>query len=69
MNPNWHEIAERAVESLGVRKSELVEVRDHAGRYDVLIEFILAIERRGAIPRVELLPADLVLQVAEYQHR
>ena len=59
MKPEWTQIAERAVQSLGVRRSELIEVSDHAGRYDVLLEFILAIERRGATPRVELLPPDL----------
>jgi leucyl aminopeptidase (aminopeptidase T) len=59
MNPGWREIAERSVASLGVKRGELIEVSDHAGRYDVLIEFVLAIERRGATPRVELLPPDL----------
>ena len=59
MNPDWTEIAERSVQSLGVKQGELIEVSDHAGRFDVLLEFILAIERRGATPRVELLSPDL----------
>ena len=39
----WEEVAKRIVEGVGVRAGELVQVRDRAGRYDVLQE-ILAVE-------------------------
>ena len=60
MNTDWTEIAEHSVQALGVQRGEHVEIIDHAGRYAVLLEFVLAIERRGATPRVELLPPDLL---------
>ena len=58
MNERWAAVAERAVAALGVRAGELVQVRDRTGRYDVVQEMLLAIERRGATPLPELLPPD-----------
>ena len=60
MSPDWTEVAERSVQALGVQHGELIEVTDLAGRFDVLSEFVLAIERRGATPRVELLSPELM---------
>jgi leucyl aminopeptidase (aminopeptidase T) len=54
--PVWQELAGRAVDALGVRAGELVQVRDRSGRLDVLLEMLLAIERVGATPLPELLP-------------
>ncbi|MDQ7030532.1 MAG: aminopeptidase [Ardenticatenia bacterium] len=52
----WREVAERAVYGLGVRAGELVQVRDHSGRWDVVTEMLLAVERAGATPLPELTP-------------
>jgi leucyl aminopeptidase (aminopeptidase T) len=60
MTDKWAEragqVAERIVEGLDVQAGEIVEVRDNAGRSEVLLEVLLAIEQRGATPRVELVP-------------
>ena len=52
----WREIADRAVDTLGVRLGELVQIRDRSGRLEVLLEMALAVERAGATPLPELLP-------------
>ena len=44
----WAAVAQRAVRGLGVEASELVQVRDHAGRCDVLAEVLLASGLVGA---------------------
>lgn len=41
-----------------VQPGELVQVRDHAGRQEVLMEALLAIEQAGAMPLPELTPPD-----------
>lgn len=53
---HWHEIADRAVRGLGVRPGELIQVREHCGRWDVVLEMLLAVERAGATPLPELTP-------------
>jgi leucyl aminopeptidase (aminopeptidase T) len=58
MNPLWTTIARRIVEGVGVQPGELVQVRDHAGRFEVLEEVLLAIERVGATPFPELTSAN-----------
>lgn len=57
MNPLWPTIAQRIVEGVGAQPGELVQVRDHAGRFDVLEEVLLAVERLGATPLPELTSA------------
>jgi len=46
------------MEALGVKADELVLVRDGAGRPDVLLALLLAIEQRGATPLPEFVPPD-----------
>lgn len=53
---NWQEIADRAVRGLGVRPGELIQVREHCGRWNVVLEMLLAVERAGATPLPELTP-------------
>src|SRR5690348_12815659 len=55
-NEWWPRIARRAVAGLGVQPGELVQVRDQAGRLDVLVEMLLAVERAGATPCLEIEP-------------
>src|SRR5690606_17351838 len=54
----WSEISDRAVRGLGVKPRELVQVREHSGRHDVLLEMLLAVERVGATPLPELTPPE-----------
>jgi leucyl aminopeptidase (aminopeptidase T) len=58
----WSDVAQRAVQGLGVEAEELVLVRDLAGRPEVLSEVLLAVEQQGATPLPEILPP-------EYQRR
>src|SRR5690349_22507580 len=56
VNEWWPRIARRAVAGLGVQPGELVQVRDQAGRQEVLVEMLLAVERGGATPWLEIEP-------------
>jgi aminopeptidase len=56
LNEWWPRIARRAVAGLGVQPGELVQVRDQAGRPEVLVEMLLAVERAGATPWLEIEP-------------
>jgi leucyl aminopeptidase (aminopeptidase T) len=56
MNEAWRLVARRAVQGLDVRRGELVQVRDHAGRAGVLQEVLFAIEAAGATPLPEITP-------------
>lgn len=58
--PGWQEIGDRAVRGLDVRAGEVVQIRDHSGRMDVVLEMALAVERAGATPLPELTPPDYV---------
>lgn len=58
MSGVWEEVAKRIVEGAGVRAGELVQIRDRAGRYDVLQEILLAVELSGATPLPEIIPPD-----------
>lgn len=58
MDDPWGPVARRAVEALGVEAGELVIVREGAGRPEVLLALLLAIEQRGATPLPELVPPD-----------
>ncbi len=58
MDKRWQKIAQRMVQGLGVQPGELVEVRDASGSLDVLLETLLAIERVGATPLIQLIPKD-----------
>jgi leucyl aminopeptidase (aminopeptidase T) len=53
------------VEGLGVAAGELVQVRDHSGRSDVLAEVLLAIERRGATPLPEIVTPDTLRRLLQ----
>lgn len=57
LNARWQAAAQRAVDGLGVAEDELILVRDHTGRWDVLQEVLLAIEARGATPLPEIVTA------------
>jgi len=54
----WSNIARRMVEGLGVQAGELIQVRDGAGRPDLLLELLLSIELLGATPLPQILTAD-----------
>ena len=56
--PAWSKIADRAVKGLGVQPDELIQIREHSGRPDVLVEIALAVERAGATPLIELTPPE-----------
>jgi leucyl aminopeptidase (aminopeptidase T) len=58
MDKQWQKIVQRMVHGLGVRSGELIQVRDSAGRFDILLETLLAIERVGATPLSQLMPPD-----------
>ena len=60
IDEEWPRIARRAVAGLGVQPGELVQVRDQAGRPDVLVEMLLAVERAGATPWLEIEPPAYV---------
>jgi leucyl aminopeptidase (aminopeptidase T) len=58
--PGWREIADRAVHGLGVGAGEVIQIREHSGRFDVVLEMARAVERAGATPLPELTPPDYV---------
>ena len=60
MDTIWPDIAAHIVQSLGIQAGELVQVRDNAGRFDVLAEVASAIELRGATPLVQLVTPELM---------
>jgi leucyl aminopeptidase (aminopeptidase T) len=62
MDVTWADVAQRAIQGLGVEAGELVLVRDLAGRSEVLSEILLAVEQQGATPLPEIL-------LPEYQRR
>lgn len=64
MEQGWADAAARAIAGLGVRAGELVLVRDHTGRADVLQEMLLAIERHGATPLLEIVTAAYLGRLA-----
>lgn len=49
----WATIARRIVAGLNVQPGELVQVRDHVDRPDVLQEVLLAVEMAGATPVID----------------
>lgn len=55
MNTIWTKIARRAVQGLVLQPGQQVLVRDHSGRYDVLLEMVFAIEQDGLSPIVDLI--------------
>ena len=56
----WRQIADRAIDALGVCRGDLVQIREHSDRVDVLLEMALAVERAGATPLPELTPSTYV---------
>lgn len=60
MSGPWSELAGRIVAGLGVGPSELVQVRDRAGRPEVFQEVLLAVEAAGATPLPEWIPPGYV---------
>ena len=58
MDKRWPAVVQRIVQVLGVQPGDLVLVRDAAGRLDVLLEISIAIERQGATPQIEFVPAE-----------
>ncbi len=52
----WRQVAERAIYGLGVCAGELVQVREHSGRWEIVQEMLLAIERAGGTPLPEITP-------------
>ncbi|MCB0025656.1 MAG: hypothetical protein KDD91_21630, partial [Caldilinea sp.] len=47
------QLARRIVAGLNVQPGELIQVRDHVDRPDVLIEVLLAIDLAGATPIID----------------
>jgi leucyl aminopeptidase (aminopeptidase T) len=60
INEGWRRVAARAVAGLDVQPGEFVQVRDQAGRPEVLVEMLLAVERAGATPWLEIEPPAYV---------
>lgn len=58
MSDTWYEVALRIVRGLGAKPGELVQIRDRAGRYDVLQDILLAVEMAGATPLPEIIPPE-----------
>ena len=56
MDTLWQSIARRIVQGLDVQPGELIQMRDSAGRLDVLLEILLAIELAGATPLPQITP-------------
>jgi hypothetical protein len=56
MDNKWQALAQRFIQGLNCQPGELIEVRDSAGRRDVLEETLLAIERVGATPLLQFMP-------------
>jgi len=56
-------VADRAIECLGVQPGELIQIREHSGRFDVLTEMALAVERAGATPLPELTPPEYLTRL------
>ena len=56
MDALWQPLARRIVQGLDVQPGELIQVRDSAGRLDVLLEILLAIELAGATPLPQITP-------------
>lgn len=52
----WPAIAQRIVRGVGVQAGELIQIRDDTGRFDILLELLLAVERSGGTPLVQLEP-------------
>jgi len=50
----WRAIARRIAEGLNIRPGELIQVRDHIDRPEVLQEVLLAVEWVGATPLLDL---------------
>ncbi len=53
MTTTWTSIAHRIVTGLGVQPGELIQVRDHIDRPDVLHEVLLAVDCAGATPLID----------------
>jgi leucyl aminopeptidase (aminopeptidase T) len=53
----WTDVARRLVQGIDVQAGELIQVRDLAGRYEILTEVLLAIEEAGAVPLPFVMPA------------
>lgn len=53
MTTTWTPIAQRIVAGLGVQPGELIQVRDHIDRPDVLHEVLLAVDCAGATPLLD----------------
>ncbi|HHW89019.1 MAG TPA: aminopeptidase [Chloroflexi bacterium] len=53
MTTLWTPIAQRIVAGLGVQPGELIQVRDHIDRPDVIYEVLLAVDRAGATPLLD----------------
>ena len=51
--PQLTEIARRIVAGLDVQPGELIQVRDHVARPDLLHEVLLAVDLAGATPLVD----------------
>ena len=52
----WPIIAHRIVTGAGVRPGELIQIRDDTGRFPLITELSLAIEKAGATPLLHLAP-------------
>ena len=63
---HWKSLAKRIVDGLNVQPGELIQVRDHIDRPEVLHEVLLAVDLAGATPLVDpQSPAYLTRWLAE----
>jgi hypothetical protein len=53
MNKQWSLIATRIAAGLGVQTGELIQIRDHSGRFKVVEAIYLAVELAGGTPLPE----------------
>ncbi len=63
MNTIWSNIARRIVQGLNVQPGEPIQIRDRAGRLDVLLEILLTIELAGATPLPQIAPIEYIQRV------
>jgi leucyl aminopeptidase (aminopeptidase T) len=56
-------VAQRIVRALATRPGQLVQIRDNAGRIDVVLEIALALELQGVTPLVQLIAPDYLQQL------
>jgi leucyl aminopeptidase (aminopeptidase T) len=63
MNEKWSNVTQRIVRGLAAQPGQLVQIRDNAGRMDVVLEIALALEMQGVTPLVQLIAPGYLQQL------